>query len=60
MITNKDGSNPISLFNDTTPHELAYPTWSPDGSQIAFTMGALENANAIYIVEVPDNLRPDS
>jgi WD40 repeat protein len=58
MITNADGSNPISLFNDKTPHELAYPTWSPDGSQIAFTVGARENANAIYIVDVPEELQP--
>jgi hypothetical protein len=54
MIADADGSSPMSLFTDTTPHELAYPTWSPVGNQIAFTMGAKENANAIYIADVPE------
>jgi hypothetical protein len=60
MIANSDGSNATSLFDDTTPHDLAYPTWSPDGRQIAFTMGGIENASAIYIVDVPEYLQPKS
>jgi hypothetical protein len=58
VIANKDGSNPTSIFDETTPSPLAYPTWSPDGSQIAITMGA--NANAIYIVDVPPEFQPKS
>jgi Tol biopolymer transport system component len=60
MIANPDGSNPISLFDEITPHDLAYPTWSPDGRRIAFTMGGIENASAIYIVDVPEYLQPKS
>jgi len=60
IISNKDGSDPVSLFPQTTPHELAYPTWSPDGRYIAFTFGAVSGANAIYIVDVPEPLQPSS
>lgn len=60
MITDADGSNPVSLFIEPTPHELAYPTWSADGHQIAFTFGGLSGANAIYIVDVPEHLQSKS
>ena len=60
IISNADGSDPVSLFPQTTPHELAYPIWSPDGRYIAFTFGAVSGANAIYIVDVPEHLQPSS
>jgi len=58
MIANADGSNPTPLFSQDLPKIITYPTWSPDGSQIAFTYGAEAGANAVYVVEVPEDLRP--
>ena len=58
MIAGSDGSDPQSLFGDQLIALLASPTWSPDGSMIAFTRGGLENANAVYIVPVPESMRP--
>lgn len=58
IIANPDGSDPQSLFGVEQFAFLASPTWSPDGTQIAFTKGWLEGVNAIYIASVPKNLRP--
>jgi len=60
IITNADGSNPQQLFSNELPYGLSSPTWSPDGSKIAFTYGSKGNANAIYIVDVPEHLQPTS
>ncbi len=58
MIANSDGTDARPLFGDQVVAFLASPTWSPDGSKIAFTKGWLENANGIYVAEVPIELRP--
>lgn len=60
IITDADGSNPQQLFSNKLPYGLSSPTWSPDGSKIAFTYGSKGNANAIYIVDVPEHLQPKS
>lgn len=58
MVAEPDGTNPRPVFGGQVIAFLASPTWSPDGSQIAFTKGWLENANAIYVAPVPEDLRP--
>jgi len=58
IIAGSDGSEPQPLLGELLIAFLASPTWSPDGTQIAFTKGWLENANAIYVAEVPEELRP--
>jgi len=57
-IANADGSNPTPLFSQELPNVITYPAWSPDGSHIAFTYGAETGANAVYLAEVPERLRP--
>ena len=39
LIVNADGSDPHSILNRTN-QVIAFPRWSPDGSQIAFGIGA--------------------
>jgi ABC-type sugar transport system substrate-binding protein len=56
---NPDGSDPVNLSNN--PGDDVHPSWSPDGSQVAFTSNR-ENedgsANAIYIMDADgSNLR---
>ena len=58
MIANSDGTDSRPLFGEQIVAFLASPTWSPDGSKIAFTKGWQENANGIYVAEVPTELRP--
>ncbi len=58
VIANADGSDPQPLFQDELRFRQASPTWSPDGTQIAFTYASAANANAIYIADVPAELQP--
>jgi len=45
------------LFSGALPFPMSFPSWSPDGKKIAFTYGGAQNTNAIYIAEVPEELR---
>jgi WD40 repeat protein len=58
MISNADGSNSEILFSDDISKSIYSPTWSPDGVQIAFAYDGQEGTNAIYILEVPEDLHP--
>ncbi len=58
MIAHGDGSGSSALFAETLPLAMGSPTWSPDGSQIAFTYGSVAGANAIYVADVPAAPRP--
>ena len=57
VIANADGSDPEPLFAETQPAGMLSPTWSPDGTQIAFLYGD-HLSNRILIAEVPERLRP--
>jgi len=57
-ISNADGTDPKPLFSNDETKNLYSPTWSPDGTQIAFAYDGQEGTNAIYIVEVPEDLHP--
>jgi len=57
VIADADGSNPQHLFSGALPFPMSFPSWSPDGKKIAFTYGGAQNTNAIYIAEVPEELR---
>lgn len=58
MIADADGSNATPLFVQDLPKIITYPTWSPDGSRIAFTYPGEAGANAVYVAEIPQALRP--
>ena len=53
LITNSACTGSISIFGDERIPDLAYPTWSPQGSFIAFTKGGPSGSNAIYLTEIP-------
>ncbi len=53
LIANADGSGSVSIFGEERIADLAYPTWSPQGSFIAFTKGGPSGSNAIYVTEIP-------
>jgi hypothetical protein len=55
-IAGTDGSNPQPAFVVDEPESTSSIAWSPDGSEIAFTYGY--HFNAIYVIEVPEHLRP--
>lgn len=55
-IAEADGSNPQPLFAVESPESTSSISWSPDGSEIAFTYGY--HYNAIYVINVPRHLQP--
>lgn len=48
-LMNADGSNPVNLTNQEKSDD-AFPAWSPDGTQIAFTSNRDGN-NEIYVMD---------
>jgi TolB protein len=47
-LMNRDGSNLHQLY-DNPPQDAVDPTWSPDGSQILFAYGSLDNKQMMVI-----------
>jgi hypothetical protein len=58
MIANADGSDASPLFLEDLPKIITYPAWSPTGKEIAFTYPGEAGANAVYVADVPPDLRP--
>jgi hypothetical protein len=53
LISNTDGTDPISVFGEELIADMGFPTWSPSGTSIAFTKGGQSGSNAIYLVQIP-------
>jgi Tol biopolymer transport system component len=49
FVMNADGSNKRQLTDD--PEDDLDPTWSPDGSKIAFTSFRIRNFEGIYVMD---------
>ncbi len=54
------GAFPIEGIHQLTQDYTFYQSliWSPDGSRLAFTYAGDAGANAVYVAEVPMDLRP--
>jgi Tol biopolymer transport system component len=63
VIANADGSSPKTWAFPGLVERIRYPTWSPNGKQIAFAYGRFDGngtnlVTQIIIVDVPPELQP--
>ena len=57
IVANADGGGELKLVTHRTPEVCGWPSWSPDGKTIAYTLGNFDsNDMTVFLVRVSDGV----